>query len=243
MIHSGCPLVGGDLIERRFQGALGVDLVNQTEPLASFDPLFEGCQHPQCPNPRFDPVPAERDLSGTCSPRGHCLRWCFRRFGHCVSTSLHPLAPPELPGFFATLGAVTPGRSALRLTRSMNTGFGVIQGSLLIFIGSSDHSVSNHLPSPRRVSGVLCRRAYRTTLSWLPRCRGPCVLWASPFPSRLATTVGRNEFIVVTCYGLIVHLQLLSTPPRGDAVTFGYRVPEHPDRDFHPADPMHSQAH
>ena len=44
-------------------------------------------------------------------------------------------------------------------------------------------------------------------------------------------------------YGLIVHLQLLSTPPRGDAVTFGYRVPEHSDRDFHPADSMQLQAH
>jgi len=125
----------------------------------------------------------------------------------------------------------------------MNTGFGLIQGSLFNVIGSSDHSVSNHLPSSRRVSGVFLRQAYRTTLAWLPRCRGPSVYWASPVSSRLATTVGRSEFIVGTSYGLIVHLQLLSTPPRGDAVTFGYRVPEHPDRDFHPADPMHSQAH
>ena len=44
-------------------------------------------------------------------------------------------------------------------------------------------------------------------------------------------------------YGLIVHLRLLSTPPRGDAVTFGYGVPEYPGKDFHPADSMHLQAH
>jgi hypothetical protein len=44
-------------------------------------------------------------------------------------------------------------------------------------------------------------------------------------------------------YGLIVHLQLLSTPPRGDAVTFGYRVPEHSGKDFHPAGSMQLQAH
>ena len=44
-------------------------------------------------------------------------------------------------------------------------------------------------------------------------------------------------------YGLIVHLQLLPTPPCGDAVTFGYRVPEHPDKDFHLADSMQLQAH
>ena len=44
-------------------------------------------------------------------------------------------------------------------------------------------------------------------------------------------------------YGLIVHLRLLSTPPRGDAVTFGYGVPEHSGKDLHPADSMHLQAH
>jgi len=35
----------------------------------------------------------------------------------------------------------------------MNTGFGVIQVSLRFVIESSDHSVSNHLPPSRRVSG------------------------------------------------------------------------------------------
>ena len=44
-------------------------------------------------------------------------------------------------------------------------------------------------------------------------------------------------------YGLIVHLRLLSTPPRGDAVTLGYGVPEHSGKDFHPADSMQLQAH
>jgi hypothetical protein len=44
-------------------------------------------------------------------------------------------------------------------------------------------------------------------------------------------------------YGLIVHLRLLSTPPRGDAVTVGYEIPEYPGKDFHPADSMQLQAH
>jgi hypothetical protein len=44
-------------------------------------------------------------------------------------------------------------------------------------------------------------------------------------------------------YGLIVHLQLLSTPPHGDAVTFGYGMPEHSGKDFHPAVSMQLQAH
>src|SRR5271156_4393901 len=44
-------------------------------------------------------------------------------------------------------------------------------------------------------------------------------------------------------YGLIVHLQLLSTPPRGDAVTFGYSMPEHADKDFHLAGSMQLRSH
>ena len=43
--------------------------------------------------------------------------------------------------------------------------------------------------------------------------------------------------------GLPVRLQLLSTPPRGDAVTFGYRVLAYPDTDFHCADVAPSRAH
>ena len=61
MIHTGSSFVGGDLRERRSQGSLGMDLVDQAEPFASFDPLFEGRQHPLCPDRRFDPAPAEQD--------------------------------------------------------------------------------------------------------------------------------------------------------------------------------------
>ena len=38
----------------------------------------------------------------------------FPAFGHPASTFLHPFAPPALPGFLATMGALTPGRPALR---------------------------------------------------------------------------------------------------------------------------------
>ena len=43
--------------------------------------------------------------------------------------------------------------------------------------------------------------------------------------------------------GLPVRLQLLSTPPHGDAVTFGYRALAYPDTDFHCADVAPSRAH
>ena len=43
--------------------------------------------------------------------------------------------------------------------------------------------------------------------------------------------------------GLPVRLQLLSTPPHGDAVTFGYRALAYPDTDFHCANVAPSRAH
>src|SRR5713226_5944610 len=58
---------------------------------------------------------------------------------------------------------------------------------------------------------------------------------ASPLSSRLAT--GSRS------YRLAVRLQLLPTPPLGDAVTFGYKVTTHSDRDFHPADKASSRTH
>ena len=45
-------------------------------------------------------------------------------------------------------------------------------------------------------------------------------------------------------YGLDVHLQLLPTPPHGDAVTIGYRFRNvKPGGDFHPTDQTLSEAH
>ena len=44
-------------------------------------------------------------------------------------------------------------------------------------------------------------------------------VWASSLASRLANTPGRIAFVT---YGPMVHLRLLSTSPRGDAVTFDY---------------------
>jgi hypothetical protein len=172
MVHSSGPSVGGNLTVRRHQSACFVDLVDQAEPFASFDPCFQGCQHPLCPDRRFDPRPAVMNLSSTCSPFGHCLWLLVRRFGHRVSTFLHPFAPPELPGFNATMSALTPGPPALRPTAGMNTGFDEVQVSLRF--------VSNLpiIPSPttsRRpvhvVSGVFTCRAYRTTFLWTPVSR------------------------------------------------------------------------
>ena len=44
-------------------------------------------------------------------------------------------------------------------------------------------------------------------------------------------------------YGPTVRLRLLSTPPRGNAVTFGYGAVAHSDTDLHRADLAPSRAH
>ena len=56
----------------------------------------------------------------------------------------------------------------------------------------------------------------------------------------LAATSRRIEFV---SYGLVIHRQLLSTPPHGDAVTFGYGGMAFSDTDFHRAVYAPSQAH
>jgi hypothetical protein len=122
----------------------------------------------------------------------------------------------------------------------MNTDLNTAQVSPRFVIESSDHSVSNHLTSSRQDSGVFSARLTgpRAVVALF---QGPCVTWASPLASRLATNVKPNR--VHVSYGLIVHLQLLSTPPRGDAVTFGYSLPEQTDKDFHLAGSMQLRAH
>lgn len=101
----------------------------------------------------------------------------------------------------------------------MNTGFGGVQVSLLIVIKSSDHSVSNHPPSSRHTSGVF----FLPSLPDHPAVDAPFrakrhLGFASGVQARHDDRPNR----VHLRYGLIVHLRLLSTPPRGDAVTFGY---------------------
>jgi len=121
----------------------------------------------------------------------------------------------------------------------VNTRFGTAQVSLRLVIESSDHSVSNHPPSSRHRSGFC--------LSGVPD--HPAV--TAPFGAvrQLGFAFGvqaRHDGWPNRVHwysGLIVHLRLLSTPPRGDAVTIGYGMPEHPDKDFHLADSMQLQAH
>jgi hypothetical protein len=121
----------------------------------------------------------------------------------------------------------------------MNTDFSVVQVSLRFDTESSDHSVSNHLPSSRRESGVC-----DIGLTGPHRCGHPLgVLRYLGFTIDMEARHDGRPNRVYLHYGLIVHLRLLSTPPRGDAVTIGYRAPDYPGKDFHLADSMQLQAH
>jgi hypothetical protein len=93
------------------------------------------------------------DRSSLLSLR-HYRRCVFRRPGHFASIFVRPFAPPELPGFYATMDALTSERRLFVPVgshagiRHMNTVLPV-QISLLNVVESFDHSISNHrLPSP-----------------------------------------------------------------------------------------------
>src|SRR4030042_4924072 len=84
-------------------------------PCPSFHPLYEGLQHALCPNRTFRSTLINRaGIFRVFSLFWHYPRVPFVWFGLTASTSLHPFAPRALPRFFATMGALTPARPALR---------------------------------------------------------------------------------------------------------------------------------
>src|SRR3990172_851091 len=100
---------------------------------------------------------------------------------------------------------------------------------------TAGHSDSNHQRADRGSPG--CQRIYarpdRLRLS----------LAGSPsYADRIEFTADGPE--AVLCFGLVVLVPLLSTPPYGDAVTVRYRTVLHrTGADFHRSIPSPSQAH
>jgi hypothetical protein len=114
------------------------------------------------------------------------------------STFLRPFAPRPLRRFNATMDALTPVEPALRL-------------------GAHEHRPNTPqvslryvpclptLPSPTTPRRPTCMVWFRH--AGLPEdaphrkrlipFRDQCVIWASPFPSRLATTTGRIAFVIL----------------------------------------------
>ena len=218
---------------------------NQAEPNTSFHPLFEGLQHTLRPYRAFHPVPlAGAGFSCLLSPCGHCRRFAFARYSLHLSTFLPPLAPRALPRFFATMEALTPARPVLRLLMQIERRPSNGQVSLVHMARPLTHSVTKHLTRPIIASllpdqpdglpGPFCFRATRG------RARGfgqPGASLRSRSGVRLESA-GSSRRAAESCshygYGLRVRLRLLPTPPRGDAVTFGYRERASPGRGLSP---------
>jgi hypothetical protein len=199
-------------------------LINQTEPNPSFHPLFEGLQHALRPNRTFHPSPSlGSGLSHLLSLLRHCRRLLLAQPELHSSTFLHPFAPSRFRDFFALMGALTPVLRVLRVHSCDNerppwSG----QVSLLHMTQPSMHSVTKHLAHPAIASP-------------LPAQRGRLLGLLSRSGLRLESA-GSSLRTAESCslsYGLHVRLRLLSTPPRGDAVTFGYQERASPEKDFH----------
>jgi hypothetical protein len=121
----------------------------------------------------------------------------------------------------------------------MNSGFGPLRSPCFlpsnrpIILSPTTYCRPGHILG-FDASGLPDHIAFAATLL------GSCVLgFASALQARHDSRPNR----VHLRYGLIVHLRLLPTPPRGNAVTFSYEVPEHFGKDLHPAGSMPLQAH
>ena len=195
-------------------------------------PRDEGRQQPPWPRLRFAPSRLwGRGLSGGVSPEGTAPGF-VRGLGHGVSTSLHPFAPPALPGFGATMGALTPARRLfVSLSGTMNTA-GTRAGLSASCVRPSDHPVSNHptcpaialtrYPSASRASGS-SRSGLRRSLAGSPRGQAES--------SSLSLRAGRSPPVAS---------HPLSRGRSYHRLQAGERVPE---EDLHPSDQTHSQTH
>src|SRR5215212_2891422 len=78
MVNASAPPVPLAPLVGRPQVPSVIDLVDQTEPLTSFDPSFEGRQHAIRPDTRFHPGPTAPSFSGLFSPYRHCRTVVFQ---------------------------------------------------------------------------------------------------------------------------------------------------------------------
>ena len=182
--------------------------------ICHLSPQIWGCQHTFRPLTSFDPVPSRSGLSGLLSPFRHSRRVCVLVVEHPVSTSLRPFAPRALPRLNATMNALTPARTALRLhTTEHELRPNLLAGLPASRARPSRHSVPNHLsapvvalthdPSAQQASSARHRIELRHHLA-----------------GSLTTPAESGSLY----YGLVFHLLLLPTPPHDDAVAVDYKA-------------------
>jgi hypothetical protein len=154
----------------------------------------------------------------------HCRRFVFGRSGHVASIFLEPFAPPELPGFNATMAPLTPARRPEgRLVRA---------GLSASCVWPSVHSASNHPTAPM-----------------IAFTRYPSASWASGFPrSGLRLECAGSPVGMAESSSLA--LRTGRSPPVAPhpasrrrsyhRLQAGERVPE---EDLHPSGQTHLQTH
>ena len=81
--------------------------------LPSAHSASERVQHAIVPDETVRPFLDGWGLSGGGSPEGHCSQSSVRSFGRHAFISLRPFAPPALPGFNATMNALTPAHRSV----------------------------------------------------------------------------------------------------------------------------------
>ena len=172
---------------------------------------------------------------GCCSLQGNTTGFFPHGTVRHVSTFLHPFAPPELPGFIATMSALTPARRRGFLARSAPRREG---GTLMPFfllrraglLASRLPSLRN-LPSPTTPLPPMTALSPNRSASWASCVYTQLTGLGFAFRSQARQTAWPNR--VCLRYGRLRRLPLLPTPPHGDAVTFGYRPVGLPEEDLH----------
>jgi hypothetical protein len=189
-------------------------------------PRGERVQHAVFPDDAVRPFPEGYGRSGGASPERHCRQLWVRSFGHPAFIFLRPFAPPALPGFSATMDALTPGHGPFLEVASATSylpwrpmlrrgldGWGVVRprplhasrrdslsrpGIPVSFATPSVHSASNH-PLPSRCVH-LGFSAIGLTVERITQDTsnpfGNVRLGLRLLGCRLATTTGRIEFAV-----------------------------------------------
>src|SRR3972149_1692935 len=106
----------------------------------------------------------------------------------------------------------------------MNTVLSALQVSLFYVVEPSDHSVSNHPSPPLRLGLCFSVRAYRGHRVWLDPIAIVATTASLGLRPLAAGSPRRQAESSLSSYGLAVHLRLLSTSSRENAVTIGYRI-------------------
>ena len=118
-----------------------------------------------------------RGPSGGFSPERQCRRFLSAGIDHHVSTFLHPFAPPALPGFIATMSALTPARWRDFEARSAPRRRAVPRGPFSTCAAQVSSLHASHpfrsLPSPTTSLPPMTALTPNPSASWASRLRGP----------------------------------------------------------------------